>query len=255
MDSRFFAIFAAAAVAALAIIGMLLSAGAAFAQIIGPNNSPFIPDTNNTISVAGTATTKVEPDRVMITFAVETVDQTAGDALRANSERMTAALQALQAAGVEENETSTSSFSIYPNYNFTEFGNARQLTGYTVTNSILVESSNLQNISDWVDAAVGAGANRIDSIAFTISEERMDVVRANLTDQAVDNARGKADALASALGMEITGVKAAGLNDFGAPIIPLSVSREAAMADTEVPIVPGEQTVTTTVTVIYKIGK
>jgi uncharacterized protein YggE len=55
--------------------------------------------------------------------------------------------------------------------------------------------------------------------------------------------------------MEITGVKAAGLNDFGAPIIPLSVSREAAMADTEVPIVPGEQTVTTTVTVIYKIGE
>ena len=79
MDSRFFAIFAAAAVAALAIIGMLLSAGAASAQIIGPNNSPFIPDTNNTISVTGTATTKVEPDRVMITFAVETVDGTAGD--------------------------------------------------------------------------------------------------------------------------------------------------------------------------------
>jgi uncharacterized protein YggE len=190
----------------------------------------------------------------MITFAVETVDETAGNALRANSERMTAVLEVLQAAGVEENETSTSSFSIYPNYNFTEFGGARELTGYTVTNSILVESSNLQNISDWVDAAVGAGANRIDSIAFTISEERMDVVRANLTDQAVDNARGKADALASALGMEITGVKAAGLNDFGAPIIPLSVSREAAMADIEVPIVPGEQTVTTTVTVIYKIG-
>jgi uncharacterized protein len=211
-----------------------------------------IPDTNNTISVTGMATQEVKPDRVTVTFAVETMNKTAGGALRANSEAMNKVLGALADAGVKENETRTSFFSIAPTYNYSQTGNVQKLTGYTVTNSILVESSNLTNVSDWVDAAVRAGANRVDSLSFTVSEEKMDELRADLMQKATDNAGNKANALAQALNLTITGVKAASLNDFSNPVpLPLGAATAESI---KTPITPGEQTVTSTVTVIYKIG-
>lgn len=250
MNSRFLIL----PLAALAAVAM---AGAAHAQVspyYDPATVSAIPDTNNTIFVTGTAMERVEPDRVTAIFAVETVDETAGAALEANSESMDEVIAALVDAGVEENETSTAYFSIYPYYNYTELG-AQELTGYTVTNSIMVESSNLANISDWIDAAVNAGANRVDSLSFTLSEERLGEVRASLTQAAVDNARDKADALAQALDVEVTGVKAASLFDFSPPVTPLSLSFATGAAESiTTPIIPGEQSVTATVGVVYKIG-
>jgi uncharacterized protein YggE len=242
---------------ALAVIAM---AGAAFAQVPPSYNPPTstsaIPDANNTVFVTGTATERVKPDRVTATFAVETIDETAAAALKKNSEKMDAVIAALASAGVQENETRTAYFSITPNYNYTESG-AQKLTGYTVANSIMVESSNLSNVSGWIDAAVRAGANRVDSVSFTISEEKLDDIRADLTQQAVSNARDKADALARALDVEITGVKAASLFDYGnPPVTPLSMSfaTTGAAESIETPIIPGEQTVTATVAVVYEIG-
>lgn len=238
----------------LAALAVIATTGAASAQYYDPATVPAIPDTNHTLFVTGTATERVEPDRVIAIFAVETVDETAGAALEANSEAMDSVIAALEDAGVGENETSTAYFSIYPNYNYTEFG-GQELTGYTVTNSIMVESSNLSNVSDWIDAAVSAGANRVDSLSFTVSEERLDGTRAGLTQEAIDNARGKADALAQALDVEITGVRAASLFDSSPPVTPLSLSVTAtANETTTTPIIPGEQTVTATVGVVYEIG-
>jgi uncharacterized protein YggE len=238
----------------LAALAVIATAGGAAAQIPSSNNTAM-PDTNNTLFVTGTATERVEPDKVTAIFAVETVEDSAGAALKANSEAMDAVIAALMDAGVEENETSTAYFSIHPNYNYTEFG-AQELTGYTVTNSIMVESSNLSNVSDWIDAAINAGANRIDSLSFTISEERLGEVRAGMMQDAVDNARGKADALAQALDVEITRVKAASLFDLTSPpVIPFSLSLETRTTESvATPIIPGEQTVTTTVGVVYEIG-
>jgi len=192
----------------LAAHASIAMAGAASAQVSRYYDPPTVSamsDTTNTFFVTGTATEKFEPDRIMATFAVEMIDDTAGDAPRANPDAINDVLAALEEAGVEENDTSTAYFSIYPNYNYTEFG-AQELTGYTVTNSITVESSNLSNVSNWIDAAVSAGANRVDRLSFTLSEERMDDIRGDLMQDAIDKARSKVDALAQALDVKITGV-------------------------------------------------
>ncbi|MEW6605177.1 MAG: SIMPL domain-containing protein, partial [Thermoproteota archaeon] len=240
--------------ATLAVISMAGAASAQISPFSDPATVPTMPDTNNTLFVTGTATQKVEPDTITVIFAIETVDVTAGGALESNSEAIDAVIIALQDAGVAENETSTAYFSIHPNYNNTEFG-AQELTGYTVTNSIMVKSSHLSNVSDWIDTAVNAGANRVDSLSFTLSEERLDEIRAGITQNAIDNARNKADALAQALDVEITGVKAATLFDFYGPTaIPFSLSFATDAAEsTGTPIIPGEQTVTAAVGVVYRI--
>jgi uncharacterized protein YggE len=60
----------------------------------------------------------VKPDKVTLSLSVETTNTTANAALNANSEAMNKTLNALKAAGVRENETSTSFFNISPNYNY-----------------------------------------------------------------------------------------------------------------------------------------
>ena len=87
-------------------------------------------------------------------------------ALIANSETMNNVLDALKSSGVKENETSTSFFNISPNYNITQEEDfrpiqSRDIIGYTVTNSITVDSPNLLNVSQWIDTAGQAGANDV----------------------------------------------------------------------------------------------
>lgn len=73
---------------------------------------------NNTLFVSGSASNQTKPDKVTVSLGVETIDDTAQAALTLNSDLMTKVLEALKAAGVQENETSTSTFSITPNYNY-----------------------------------------------------------------------------------------------------------------------------------------
>ena len=171
---------------------------------------------NSTLSVVGNAQTTVRPDKVTLSLAVETTNTTANAALNANSEAMNKVLNALKAAGVRENETSTSFFNISPNYNLTQQGQeqdfpppieSRDIISYTVTNSITVDSYNLLNVSKWIDTAVQAGVNDISSIYFSLSDTKSELIKNDLLKQAVANAKSKADIAASALGLNVIGVK------------------------------------------------
>ena len=79
---------------------------------------------------------------------------------------MNKVIDAVKTVGVKENETSTSSFSISPNYNYsqpsdTTTGNI--ITEFTVSNSIQIQSTNIGNVSKWIDTAIAR-----DSLCNTI---------------------------------------------------------------------------------------
>src|SRR5215212_224947 len=157
------------------------------------NMSANVTNSNSTLSVSGNAFTKVKPDRVVISIGVETTNKTAKASLAANSESMNKTIAALRNLGVKENETSTSSFTISPNYNYTKSGTILNITGFTVTNSIQIDSSTLANISSWIDAAVASGANSINSIDFRISNDKLEDTKNMLIKDAIANAEEKAD--------------------------------------------------------------
>ena len=125
---------------------------------------------NKTLFVTGSATTVVEPDKVTVSLGVETTNTTAKAALAANSELMSKIINALKTAGVKENETSTSSFTITPNRNYSIDKDQGKLIGFTVSNSIQIDSSNVNDTSDWIDIAVSSGANNVNSIYFSLSD-------------------------------------------------------------------------------------
>src|SRR5215208_5173446 len=233
-------------------------------------NTPIqnITVSNSTIYVMGSAQTMVKPDKVALSLSVETTNTTANEALNANSEAMNNTLEALKAAGVKENETSTSFFNISPNYNITQEDEdsqpieTRDIISYTVTNSITIDSFNLLNVSQWIDTAVQAGVNDISSISFSLSDEKSELVKNDLLRQAVANAKNKADTAASALGLKVIGVKSIIIEGVdGIPPLPpqpflaKEVIAVAAPEDgPSTPIIAGEQQVTSTVSTVFLVG-
>ncbi len=53
---------------------------------------------------------------------------------------MNKVINALKESGVQQNETRTSSFTMTPNYNYTQSGDRGVLIGFTVSNSIQIKA-------------------------------------------------------------------------------------------------------------------
>src|SRR4029077_11771300 len=167
------------------------------------NISAQIGMANNTLFVSGSASNQTKPDKVTVSLGVETTDSTAQAALTSNSNLMNKVLEALKAEGVQENETSTSTFSITPNYNYSSNNNQGRLIGFTVSNTIQIESSSIENVSKWIDAAVLAGANNVNNIYFSLSNQKSEEMKNSLLKDAIGSARIKADIAANAAGLKV----------------------------------------------------
>ena len=208
---------------------------------------------NNTIFVSGSATAHTKTDKVIISLGVETTDKTAEKALLSNSNLMNKVMDALKQSGVQQNETSTSAFSIKPNYNYSKYGDRGNLSGFTVSNSIQIESSSINNVSQWIDTAVQAGANTVNDVYFSVSEEKLQNIKNMLLKEAVANAKTKADIVAAASGLNIDGIKSITVGEIGIPPVPGPLYSKSVSSDeaSSTPILAGEQQVSTTVSIVY----
>ena len=241
---------------------MLFTSNTAFAQQqlqnLSPAQNTTNTNTNNALSLTGTASTMVKPDKVTVSLGVETTNKTADAALAANSKIMNKVIDALKATGVKDNETSTSSFSISPNYNYSQQSStASRITGFTVSNTIQIESTNINNTSKWIDAAIAAGTNTVDRIDFALSDKKLEETKNSLIKQAMQDARAKADIVASAAGVRVAGIRSINLNELAiqpppAPI-PLAKQSLAASEARPTPIISGQEKITTNIGIIFLI--
>lgn len=229
----------------------------------------------STVSTTGTATTKVNPDKFSITLGVQTNGTTAQEAASRNADLMSKVMTALKGLGIQDNQTGTSNYSVYPIYEYRppsktcpdnislqppECQLANVLTGYRASNSLTVTLDVAGKIDPGkvIDTAVGAGANTVDDVSFFISTTRQQEIRDSLIKDAIANARHRADVAANAAGVRVSGVKSIELNDVSFPIYSrafkessLSMSAGAAAAPT--PIQPGQQEVSINVSMVFYI--
>lgn len=248
------------------VLGMILVAALGTSFYLFENKAsaeitPF-PSREKVISVTGQAQTTVDPDQLVITFGVENQEKSAKEALSANSESMTKIVDAIKSVGITEDEISTSRISIQPVYDSYQDENKRytqELVGYRVTNTIKVETSKLDAGADIIDSAVGAGANKIDNVFFTLTPQTQQKIKDELIEKAVLNAKSKAEDALAPLNHKIIGVKAVTLSDFGVPPpMPLYRSLDVAVAEgamkSSTPVFSSDQEVSTTANVVFLIG-
>ena len=156
-----------------------------------------------TLSVTGNGTVLVESDLAIVTVGVQ---ETSKDVLEAQStvnEKIAAIKQALLDAGVEESSINTDSINIYANYDYSD--NTEVIVGYTARNSLSVRTTDMDNVGSLIDAAFAAGANTLDNVQFTVQDDTQ--AREQALTMAAEDARRKADVLASAAGLQVASIE------------------------------------------------
>lgn len=205
----------------------------------------------NTISVSGTGEVTGTPDTLIVDLGVAVlrsgVDQANSDA----AALATAVIDAVKAMGVEERDIQTTNYAIWPEY---DYGNNTQtLRGYRVTNTISIKIRDLDKAGATIDAATAAGGDDavVNGIRFDMEENGALITAAR--EAAWNDAKGKAEQLASLAGVGLG--RAVSITESTSSTPPPIVYREMAAADEAgaTPIQPGEQVVSVTVNVSFAI--
>ncbi|HKM40946.1 MAG TPA: SIMPL domain-containing protein, partial [Methanocorpusculum sp.] len=127
--------------------------------------------TDKVILVSGYGLSATSPDKVTITFAVETVNPDAETAQAENAELMADVIAAMKSAGITDENIKTSGYTIssyvLSEYNPGEWKNGT--TVYEVKNSVEIISYNVDMAGSYIDTAVQAGANSVSGLQFGLS--------------------------------------------------------------------------------------
>lgn len=140
----------------------------------------------------------------------------------------------------------TTRIRLEPQYSYDS--GIEEFVGYTGSNNVSFELPTDQ-VGQLLDEAIARGANRIDYINFTASDEAMAAARDAALVAATADAQNQARTVLQALNLNIEEIIGIAINEAGSRIPgPISFARQEVAADFETPVVGGEQIVDATVT-------
>lgn len=210
--------------------------------------SSAAPD-EGSIVVSGTGRVAVAPDVADLRLGVSVARPTV-DAARAEAAAiMESILAAVDHAGMERRDVRTSQLSVQPRYDYRD-GKPPTLTGYELANVVEVTVRDLARLGDAIDGTLGAGATSMDSLAFRVADPGPAEREARVL--AMASARGRADVLAEAAGLTITGVASVVEGATGAPRPFAKAERMMVAADAATPVEAGSTEIAVNVTVTYR---
>ena len=201
------------------------------------------------ISVIGEATVSVPPDQAQIDGGVANDAKTAREASDANNAAMGKVLLALKGAGIDEKDFQTSRLSLQPQYAPNRSGPS-PIVGYHATNRVTIRVRDVSKVANIIDVLVGAGANDIGGINFTVAQASKHLDEAR--EKAIADARRKAEIYAKATGVTL-GEPISISEEGGA--LPVFRSNKIAVGGiaAAAPVAQGEETLSISVSVSWAI--
>jgi uncharacterized protein YggE len=138
-----------------------------------------------TLTVTGHGSASSAPDIGTIRAGVETDEKTAAEAVMASNALSRQIIATLKEAGVAPRDIQTGSLFVEPRYGDMSGSLPRRapaIVSYRVVNEVSVTIRALKDLGEILDRVVQAGANRINSVGFGLSDDR------DVTDEARRNA-------------------------------------------------------------------
>lgn len=227
-----------------------------FAALAAAQYAPLIQQ--RSITVTATADAMVAPDLALAAVAVETQAPTVAAATAQNNTASNAVIAAIRALNIPALTIRTLSFDVQPVYETPKPNQTQPLriVAYRVVNRIQARIPDTDtdrlsaNTGRVFDAALGAGANRVDSLAFDLQDSRR-ALRAVL-EQAARDAHDIANTLATASDVKLGSLQTITTQPIYRPVIAMARNAEMAAAPS-VPIVAGQIPISATVTAVYAI--
>lgn len=220
---------------------------------------------SNTITVSGEGEATAVPDTA--TFSV-TVQETAKDVKTAQTkatEKSNAIVDYLEEQDIDDRDVQTADYSVYPQYEYQTAETCREgycppgrqvLTGYQVSQTITVKVRDTDKAGDLLSGVGELGASQVSGLSFTIDDE--EALQQEARDEAIANAKDKADQLARSLGVRV--VRVVGFSESGNYPMPYAYGRGGVAMDMAMeskaaaPALPtGENKIISNVTITYEI--
>lgn len=203
------------------------------------------------INVGGRAKVAGTPDTLRLDLSVVATASSVSAAL-ASANRSAAVVQkSLLDNFVLKKDLQTSGLNIQPEYDYSNNATPR-LTGYQVSESISAKLRDLGRAGDVIGKAVGAGGNAVRVNGISLDLEDTGALVSSARDKAFADAKAKAEQYAKAAGRSLGDVISIA-EDVATPSpIPMPYSGLAlARGAASVPIQPGSQDVSVSVTVVF----
>ncbi len=225
-----------------------------YALFFGPfkkYSDSLMPFRSVIVSAEGKVT--VSPDIARVSFSV--VSQGANPKTLAdnNIQKMNSAIDMLKSKGIDEKDIKTTEYNLVPRYEYNENTRTSYITGYTLTQTVLVKIRDLAKVAEILGALPPLGINQISSVSFEVDEPEKYLGDAR--NQAFDKIKEKAEAMASKNGVKLGRI----INFYEYQITPYYTSAKTLgigggeSAPVVPQIQPGTQEVTIQVSVTYEI--
>lgn len=207
------------------------------------------------IGVSGIGRVSVNPDTAIASIGVEITAPTLAEATKESSDKMTAVINAIKAAGVDAKDIQTTSYNVYPLTNQPKEGETPKVTAYRVSNIVTVKVRKIDDVGKILDGALEAGANSVNSVFFTVNDPTK--AQNDARTFAVKDAMAKAQTLATAAGVKVG--KIISISDIQSGVVPLfrtnAYESAPASAGGAGPVETGSTEITATIEMHFEIDQ
>ncbi|MED1560433.1 hypothetical protein AJ85_20215 [Alkalihalobacillus alcalophilus ATCC 27647 = CGMCC 1.3604] len=197
--------------------------------------------------VFGTGEVSATPDQSVIQLGVETEGSLVETVQVENGEKMNQIISALQQLGVPANDIRTIEYQLIPMYDYQD--GQQVFRSYRLTHIVQITLDQIDLTGEVVDAAVLNGANRVQSIQFTLQDEKAAYDEALLL--AVADVTRKATVLTAEIGVHLDKVPIA-IKELSAPVQPFTPRIHSFEASSQTPVQLGQLQVQANVEAVYE---
>ncbi|NJY63001.1 SIMPL domain-containing protein [Salinimicrobium sp. CDJ15-81-2] len=156
----------------------------------------YAQEPQNTVSVIGTGTVNIVPDKVLINSRIEHTGKSAVEVKKQNDKVVNDVIKYLKSQGIASENIQTEYIRLNKEFNY----NTKD-TFYSANQAISIELKDLKKYEDIMSGLLNSGLNRIDGIEFMTSKK--EALQSEARKKAVLDAQMKAREYAEALGQKI----------------------------------------------------
>jgi uncharacterized protein len=159
----------------------------------------------NSITVSGKGEVLATPDIATFSYGVTEEAASVADAQAKATEKANKILASIKGAGVEDKDIKTSSYNIYPRYEYKGAGmytsGTQYIAAYVVSQTVEVKVRKLEAAGKLLSTVGEFGATNVSGLSFSV--DKQDELARDARETAIKDAREQAKVLASSLGVSL----------------------------------------------------
>ena len=206
------------------------------------------------ITVNGTGTAEVEPDRATVRMSIIAREPTLDAAQGQVAKIASAVLKMTDRMDIDRDKVDTTGASVRPDYRWNRDKEEQELRGYIAERQLAVELDELDKLGAVIEGAVKAGVNQVSPPQLD-SSRRKDTYRRALR-VAAEDARANAEQLADTLGARLGKIiNVSSGATMPRPPVPLATGARmmAAESDAAATYNPADLSFNAVVTVVFEL--